>query len=72
MSKSIFSKDYQIAIERLKKARREAGLNQVQVAKKLNKPQSYVSKIECGERRIDIAELKVLAAIYKKPVSFFL
>lgn len=38
-------------------ARRESGLTQSQVAVALRKPQSYVSKVESGERRIDLIEL---------------
>ncbi|MFA5052963.1 MAG: helix-turn-helix transcriptional regulator [Parcubacteria group bacterium] len=71
MSKSAYSKDYKDIIERLKTARIEAGLSQQAVADKLGKPQSYISKIESGERRLDVAELKNIAEIYKKPVSYF-
>jgi len=60
MSKSIYLKDYRNMIEKLKKARLGAGLKQEDVASKLEKPQSYVSKIERGERRLDIVELKKL------------
>ena len=72
MSKSIYSKDYRNVIQKLKKARLDAGLKQSEVAQKLKKPQSYVSKIERGERRIDIAELKELAIIYKKEINYFI
>ena len=71
MSKSIYSKEYKKTIKKLKKARLEIGLKQEDVAEKLKKPQSYVSKIERGERRIDIAELQELAKIYKKEINFF-
>jgi len=71
MPKSIYSKDYRNVIQKLKKARLDAGLKQSEVAQKLKKPQSYVSKIERGERRIDITELKELAKIYKKSINFF-
>ena len=71
MPKSIYSKEYRSITEKLKKARFDAGLKQEDVAKKLKKPQSYISKIERGERRIDVAELKELAEIYKKTISFF-
>lgn len=72
MSKSVYSKDYKDIIERLKKARIEADLSQQAVADKLSKPQSYISKIESGERRLDVAEMKKFLAIYKKPVDHFL
>lgn len=71
MAKSIFSKEYKKVVERLQKARQEKGLKQIEVAKKLGKPQSYISKIERGERRIDIAELKKIADIYKKSLNYF-
>ena len=72
MSRSIYSKDYKEIIERLKTARIGADLSQQAVADKLDKPQSYISKIESGERRLDVAEMKKFAAIYKKPADFFL
>ena len=72
MSKSIFTKDYREIINRLKQTRIDAGLSQQAVADKLGKPQSYVSKIESGERRLDVAEVKKFAEIYKKDVSYFI
>lgn len=71
MQKSIHSKEYQTVLSQLKKARIEADLKQEKVAKILKKPQSYISKIERGERRLDITELKKLADIYKKSVDYF-
>ncbi len=56
---------------RLRKAREEAGLTQLQVAEALGKPQSFVSKFETGERRVDFVELQFLAALYKKPLGYF-
>jgi len=72
MSKSIYLKDYRNMIEKLKKARLGAGLKQEDVASKLEKPQSYVSKIERGERRLDIVELKKIAKIYNKNIIYFI
>jgi len=57
---------------RLKQARAEARLTQVEVAYKLKRPQSFVSKIESGERRVDVVELSELAKLYGKPLDFFL
>lgn len=72
MSQSVHSEDYKKIIRRLKEARINADLSQQDVANKLQKPQSYVSKIESGERRLDVAEIKKFAGVYKKDVSFFL
>ena len=72
MSKSVHTKVYEEIIKRLKQARIDVGFSQQKVADILGKPQSYVSKIESGERRLDVAEMKKLAAIYKKPTDYFL
>jgi len=72
MSKSIHSNKYKKVIEQLKAARLEVGLTQVDVAKKLKRPQSYISKIERGERRVDVTELAEIAEIYRKPIDYFL
>ncbi|MBI3305646.1 helix-turn-helix transcriptional regulator [Candidatus Nomurabacteria bacterium] len=72
MKKSIFSQDHKYLINQLKKARVEVGLEQEEVARVLRKTQSYVSKIESGQRRIDIVQLKQFARLYKKPINYFL
>ena len=46
MVKSIHTKKYAYFVERLRKAREDAGLTQVQVAKKLKRPQSHISNVE--------------------------
>ena len=56
MTSSVFTKKYQIFRELLIEFRKEAGLTQQELAKTLNKPQSYVSKYETGERRLDFIE----------------
>ena len=56
----------------MKQARREAGLTQVDVSRLLRKPQSFVSYIERGQRRVDFVELLLLSELYKKPISFFI
>lgn len=65
MKKTIYSRDHKAIVSRLTKAREAAGLQQQDVAKILKRTQSYVSKLESGQRRIDVVQLKVLARIYK-------
>ena len=72
MKKTIYSKDHKYLVDRLKKAREEAGLNQKDAAKSLGRSQSYLSKIESGQVRIDIVQLKEFAKKYKKDISYFL
>jgi len=71
MIKSNQTNDYKLMLKRLKSARVEAGLSQKEVANILKNHQSYVSKIESGERRIDIIEIKKLSVIYKKTIDYF-
>lgn len=58
-------------LTKLREARLEAGLTQVEVGRKLKQPQAYVSKIERGERRVDAVELAEFAKLYKKPLDYF-
>lgn len=72
MGSSVYSLRYQEFLRRLKAARLEAGLTQVEVANLLDVPQSYVSKCESGERRVDIVELMDFAVVYQKSVLYFI
>lgn len=56
---------------KLREARLEADLTQVEVGKKLKQPQAYVSKIERGERRVDVVELSEFAKLYGKSLDYF-
>ena len=71
MTESIYSNKYKGVVQKLKEARNAACLTQVDVSQKLKKPQSYISKIERSERRVDVAELSILAKLYKKPLDYF-
>jgi len=72
MLKSIYSKEHSFLVEQLKKARVSAGLDQEEVARLLRRSQSYISKIESGQRRVDIVQLKKFAKIYKKDLNYFI
>jgi transcriptional regulator with XRE-family HTH domain len=53
---SIYSDSYQLLLAQLLEARKRAGLTQSKLSERLSKPQSFVSKYERGERRLDVIE----------------
>lgn len=66
-----YIRQYKAFLDRLRAAREAAGLRQEQVARSLGKPQSFVSKCESGERRVDFIELLEFSKLYRKPLEFF-
>ena len=71
MGKSLYSKDQTNLANKLKEAREKAKLDQKAIAKLLGKTQSYISKVESGQRRVDVIELQEFSRIYKQKLSFF-
>lgn len=72
MTKSVFTPAYRLLLHALIQARHEAHLTQTILAQRLKKPQSYVSKYESGERRLDVIEvLDILRVLNRKPARFF-
>lgn len=61
MTKSISSKRYGVLCDLLVEARQSAGVTQSELAAKLGRPQSFVSKFEHGERRLDVIEFVEVA-----------
>lgn len=55
--KTIHSRASKLLLERLSSKRLLAGITQQQLSAKLNRPQSFVSKYENGERRLDFIEI---------------
>ena len=71
MRKAIFSKGQEQLQNLLRSTREAAGLTQTQAAVKLKKPQSFISKIESGERRLDLIELKQVCTALGVSVTDF-
>lgn len=63
--KSSFSAEYKLFCRLLQEARARAGFTQQDVATRLNRPQSYVSKYESGERRLDVIAFLRAAKVLK-------
>ena len=57
--------------KKMRTSRQKAGITQAEVARILGRPQSFVSKIETGERRVGFLEIQLLAHIYGEPLSYF-
>lgn len=72
MNRGIYSEDHRFLVSQLRKARKAVGLNQTEVGRLLGKTHSHISKVESGQRRIDVWELKEFARIYKKKLEWFI
>ena len=57
-AKSIYKPEYQSLLKLLREMREQAGLNQGELAALLLRPQSYVSNVERGRRRLDLLQLR--------------
>lgn len=72
MASSLHSGKYQVFREMIVEIRKNADITQVQLAKELGKPQSYISKVENGERRVDFTEFIELATALEFDVTEFI
>lgn len=71
MKPSRYSAAYRCFLELLREARLQAGLTQLELAELLAVPQSYVSKCEGGERRLDVLEARAwIVALGGSPAAF--
>ena len=71
MGKSLNSTESEMLAELLRSVRAEAGLTQSEVADRLDLPQSFVSKYESGERRLDLVELQQICRALKISLTDF-
>lgn len=72
MDKSIHTRLYQRVIARLRAKREEKGVTQMQLAERLGVNQTFVSKVEICERRLDIVELLTICEILEIPFVDFI
>lgn len=71
MEKSIYTHEYTVLRRLLKQTREEAGMTQVQLAKKLRLTQSLYSKMERGDCRLDIVQLRTICRIFGLTLTEF-
>jgi transcriptional regulator with XRE-family HTH domain len=72
MTKTIYSKEYGEFLRVLRETRSQLGLTQHELAKRLRQTQSFVSKCERGERRIDVVELRHFCRAMRIPFRTFI
>lgn len=63
MPKTIYRREHAVLLSLLKKYRNEAGLTQVQCSKALGRPQSFMSDVESGTRRLDVVQVRDLCKV---------
>ncbi|RNM20718.1 XRE family transcriptional regulator [Dickeya undicola] len=66
---SVYSSEYQSVIKILREARIKQGITQENLANALGRPQSFVAKIESGERRLDVVEFAHIARLLSVDAS---
>ena len=64
MQKSTFTREYRVFLDTLKDCRQKAQLSQIALAAKLDQSQSFVSKCERGESRVDVIQLRVFCRAF--------
>ena len=71
MDKSVFTREYAILLALLRAARQEAKLTQNDLAKLLGQSQSFVSKCERGERRLDLVQMRAFCQVFGLSLTAF-
>jgi len=72
MEKSLFSSEYTALLGLLREVRESSGISQEQIAQRLGTKQSLISKVERGERRLDVIELRRWVLELGQPFPEFL
>ena len=72
MEKSLARPEYRLFLAQLRNARKAAGLSQTELAARLQRTQSFVSKVERGERRLDVIELRAFCEALRLSLPLFM
>lgn len=71
MDKSTHTPEYAALLEVLRETRQRAGVTQVELAERLGQTQSYVSKCERGEARLDLVQLRTICGVLETSLAAF-
>ena len=72
MEKSLTTREFRIFTELLRETRQRAGITQVELSQLLKQTQSYISKVERGECRLDIVQIRQFCLALKTTLSDFI
>ena len=72
ISKSVYTREYEIFLRLLRQARQNAGINQREVAERMHESTLFVSRCERGERRMDPIELLSYCQAIEQPATEFM
>lgn len=71
MKKSVFTSEYDLLRTLLREVRKRSGVTQEELAERLKETQSFVSKCERGERRLDLVQLNEFCNALEIPLLEF-
>lgn len=71
MTKAIYRREHEIFLQELKRMRVQSGMTQAQCSAALGRPQSFMSDVERGVRRLDIVQLRDLCLVLKTDLTSF-
>lgn len=71
MTKAIYRPEYEVFLRHLKQLRIESGLTQAECSAALGRPQSFISDVERGVRRLDIVQLRDLCLVLGTDLTSF-
>ena len=71
MKKSIYSVEQIELLKLLREMRKKAGLSQLELSRRLGRSQSFISKYESGELRLDLVELYSVCRAMDSSLSAF-
>lgn len=72
MDKSIYTTEYAVLLTLLRDTRRAAKVTQVELAERISETQSQISKLERGEVRLDVIELRTILRALGTSLSAFM
>jgi transcriptional regulator with XRE-family HTH domain len=72
MEKSVHTQEYAILLQLLREIRESASVTQVELGRRLGQTQSFVSKCERGEIRLDVIQLRAICGLLNMDLPTFI